>query len=338
MRIILDTNIIQEDFLMKSGRFAVLFDYAARTQSTFILPRIVHDELAANYERQLVDRLNKAIGARAQLNGMLLRQDPNRIELDTTTVAGEYITYVLQRLEVSEEEIYEYKPNYLHDVLQRAIGRRRPCTDRGEEIRDAVLWHSVLDVAEAAGEPVVFISKNTDQFADNRTSLHPDLAAEADARGVALEYVPSLEEFGRRHATPIAFITKEWLESQIDPDTLYDAVFDRAVETAAEIAHRRAGADEEVEGAYSNAGGGIEVDEFFVYVMRTGSYRVESRWYGRAEIEYEVEVDDSLWGDWGRKHTRSRTAHVLLHATVEAIVENQKMTEWRIIEAFTEPD
>jgi hypothetical protein len=338
MRIILDTNVIQEDFLMRSGRFEILFDYSAKTQSTFVLPRIVHDELAENYRRELQNRLNKAIRAKEQLNGILLQPDLRRIELDPAAEARDYLTYVLRRLRVREGEIHEYGTDYLRDVLERAIQRRRPCTDRGEEIRDAVLWQSVLEIAQATQERVAFISKNTDQFTADRIALHPDLAAEAATHGIEIEYFASLEEFAKRHATRIAFITKEWLEARIDPDLVYDAVFDKAVETAAEIAHRRAGIAEEVLGSYSNAGGGVELDEFFVYEMSSGEHRVEAVWYGHAEVEYDVEVDGLDTFSYGRGDRRTRTAEVVLRATVEAIIKDGALTDWRVVDAYAESD
>jgi len=181
--------------------------------------------------------------------------------------------------------------------------------------------------------------RNTKQFSEDGTTLHPDLSAEVAARGTAIEYLPSLEEFARRHATPIAFITKDWIEAQIDPDAVYDGVFEHALETAYKIAHSRVDIGEEVEGSYTNAGGALELEEFFVYAMQKGSYRVESTWYGRASVEYDVIVDDWLWGDRNyNRRTNTRTAEVLLHAIVEAFVDNGKVSEWRIIDASAERD
>ena len=68
--VVLDTNVIQEDFLMRSGRFQILFDYVKRTQSGFLLPQIVLEELAANYERKVRSRLAKLKRAEEQLNGI----------------------------------------------------------------------------------------------------------------------------------------------------------------------------------------------------------------------------------------------------------------------------
>ncbi len=52
MVIVLDTNVFQEDFPMRSGRFRVLLEYAERTQTQFALPRVVYDEVRTNYERE----------------------------------------------------------------------------------------------------------------------------------------------------------------------------------------------------------------------------------------------------------------------------------------------
>lgn len=63
MIIVLDTNIIQGDFLLKSGKTVVLLDYVSKTQSKFVMPKIVYDELMANYERGLISRKSKFLDA-----------------------------------------------------------------------------------------------------------------------------------------------------------------------------------------------------------------------------------------------------------------------------------
>jgi predicted nucleic acid-binding protein len=222
VRIVLDTNVIQEDFLMRSGRFAVLFDYAKKSESKFSLIQVVLDELVANYRRELQARLAKWVRAKAQIHGMLPETRDVRIEIDVPTAADEYRRYVLTHLGLATEDVIPHRNDHLPHLISRAIERRRPCTDRGEEIRDALLWESTLDLAAGADSVVALISRNTDQFSADKQSLHPDLVAEAAARGARIQYYPSLEEFARRHATPIAFITKEWLEAHIKADAILE--------------------------------------------------------------------------------------------------------------------
>jgi predicted nucleic acid-binding protein len=355
MKVVLDTNVIQEDYLMKSGRFTVLLDYVKRTESTVVLPQIVYEELTANYRRELQARHKKLVRAREQVDGLLpvhLDGVPGiDIELSTTT----YLAYARAKLSVTTEAILPYKNEYLADVLRRAIERRRPCSDRGEEIRDAVLWHSILDLANASTEKVAFVSKNTDQFAVDKTSLHPDLEDEARSRGISIEFYPSLEDFARRHATPIEFITKEWIASQIKQSDLVES--SRGI-VESFVEHREGshpGSDEELTGYVNLIGGDLAVDEYFIYEMENGSYRLEITWFGVVEVEYEAEVTVET-DDWdydyefdptegGYKYqpvqhrsrtrrARTRTTEVEQSIVTEAFVENGVVVRYKAIDGW----
>jgi len=47
--IVLDTNIFQRNFLMRSSGFVVLLDYLSKTESRVVIPKVVFEELKANY-------------------------------------------------------------------------------------------------------------------------------------------------------------------------------------------------------------------------------------------------------------------------------------------------
>ena len=351
--VVLDTNVIQEDFLMRSPRFEILFDYVKRTRSDFLLPQIVADELFANYERELRSRVAKLTRAEEQLNGISIEPISAHTPTDVPKKVAEYKKYVKRRLELAGKGIVPYSEANMRDALNRAIQRRRPCSDHGEEIRDAILWNMVLDAADDKSRHLIFISKNTNEFSADKITLHFDLAKEMKERGANIAYFPSLEEFAKQHATKIAFITKEWLESQIDPDLVLDAAEDTFVDTARAIAKRRA--RPEVDGISTiNAGNGsLEVDEFFVYEMTSGDFRVEITWHGWAEFEYQEEIVESET-EWEsrynvaeddvdvepvfhrRRRTKDSTVELSLNVVTDVIVEEGKVADWHIVDTWAE--
>jgi hypothetical protein len=358
MLIVLDTNVIQEDFLLRSGRVAIVLDFALKTQATFVMPQIVRDELRANYERDLRGRLARAIRAHEQLDGILLGPRRDRVELDIAAAVSSYMQHVAETLSLGEGDIVGYRPEYLDEVLARAVARRRPCTDRGEEIRDAVLWLCVLDIAAHRKDVVAFISKNTDQFAVERVELHPDLRAEAEQRGVQIEYYVSLEEFAKRHASRIAIITPEWLEENIDSDLVLDTARDEVVNAAFRRDPVSWLRDDE-RGDDVSVSGYLHVDEYFVYEMADQKYRVEATWYGHADVEYDVRVrnrrSEMAWEwQWDSRHedlepvpvpraydewtTDTREVDVRVWVITHAVVEEGKVSEWSTVEVNAERD
>jgi hypothetical protein len=331
--IVLDTNVIQEDFLMRSGRIEIVLNYAQRTEATFLLPRIVHDEILGNYERELRTRFATVLRARQQLNGLSLKPDLKKLELDVAGAVNAYAAHLKQVLRIKDSAILEYRPNYLDDALSRAVRRQRPCSDRGEEIRDAILWQSILDAAKTYDRPILFISKNTKQFALEREELHPDLATEAAERGAQVSYFPSIEDFAKKHATRIAFITKEWLEEQIDADSLLDSLRDEIVDAAliSPVLGRYFGEeDKEIE----SVTGSLEVEDFFVYDMGSQRFRVEANWWGHSEVEQSIRIRDREY----TSHSHTRSIDVRVQFVTSIIVENGAVTKYFIGDKWLERD
>jgi hypothetical protein len=356
--LVLDTNIIYEDFLMRSARFAIIRDFAARTESVFLMPRIVFDELRANYARELFSRSERLRGTFDSLNGLLIDRLPPVPPIDIQDVTEQYMKHVSDVLELGPGSIREYGESYLRDVVHRAINRRRPCTDKGEEIRDALLWQTILDVAADSRDLVVLISRNTKQFAPERASLHPDLQAEIADRGVRVEYYSSLEEFIRQHATPIAFITEEWLTSRLDEDEIFAKAYD-AIEEAVDRHRWIASYRDAVAVGDWTMSGGVSLDEFFVYRMADESIRVQAQWYGHCEVEREIEAEseepdydwevdiDPVTGDLERHRvrrsrrrlvTRSTTADFRVHISSDIVIRNGAVESWDVNEVRVEED
>jgi hypothetical protein len=171
MLIVLDTNIFVDDYMMRSSRFSMLLDYARKTETKIVLSKIVVDELAANYERLIRKHLSSLQDAAKALETFTFDVAAPQIAVDINDQVGRYLRFVKTRLGVQDRDVVGYKEGYLEEVLNRAIKRRKPCTDRGEEIRDAILWISILDTAESSGDKVVFISRNTKQFASSKSTL-----------------------------------------------------------------------------------------------------------------------------------------------------------------------
>lgn len=351
MIFILDTNIIESDFLLRSGKFAILLDYLRKTRSKVILPRIVYDELTANYEREIGKRLNQFLRAKGSLASILLKPTLPDANISAKDEVALYLEHIKRTLEVKDEEIFDYKESYLHDVINRAIHRKRPCTDRGEEIRDAILWHSVLDIAqEDVDKKAIFISNNTKQFTSGNEELHSELLEEASKRCVTIKYFTSLDSFAKHHASQIDFITKEWLLESISTDEVLEKAQD-LIESLAEMKLSKSLNEEEYPTGYINiTQASIDIDTFYVYEMSDGSFRIEASFKGEVEAECEVEkiiiqeaYDEDVTFVNGMYNyepiIRSKRQvkavykyiHPVISLTVDITVQDSSITRWEII-------
>ena len=221
MDVIIDTNIIRQDFQLGSRKFLLLFDYLKKAGSGLIIPKIVYDELADVYQRDLADKLAKYERSKTDLDKVLVGKSLIKLNIEVEKEVQSYLAFVRKRLKISEDEILPYKSHYLEDVVTRAIKRKRPCSDEGEEFRDALVWLTVLDAAvQSPQRMIVFISANTKQFATSDGQLHPDLSAEAEASNVVIKYYRDINNFIEDHAAKIDYVTREWLNETIPIETV----------------------------------------------------------------------------------------------------------------------
>ncbi len=336
MLIFLDTNIVQEDFLLRSGRFKVLLDYAQKTASHFVLPQIVHDELLANYARAVVDRDKAFSRAGELLNGVLLTKVDTPPPRSAEAAVASYRVHLLRTLGIGPKQIRPHNPDLLPEIMRRAVQRIPPCSDKGEEIRDALLWCTILDIAVREAQPVCFISRNTKEFSADKSTLHPALALEASEKSVVIEYFPSLEDFARKHATPIEFITAEWIEKQVYSDAIVDEVSDLILEAGKEAAHEREGRYSEVEGGFRVRSGGLSVGDFFVNRVTDGPLRVEATWYGEIGVSYEVRDAYDYHGSGyhgGYGPLSERVVEVDVTVTIQMLIVDGEVSEWSVLDA-----
>jgi hypothetical protein len=207
MDVILDSNVLTPNFRMRGAEFRSLYDYLNRTDSYLVIPQIVLQETLANYSRLLRERITVARRALEQLKGIVFE---TRIPVELGIDIPRQSELLRQRLCPSEDGVNqasriktltEYPIATVEQVMKRGIERMPPATDRGEELRDVVVWMSVMEYCKSGNNPVAFISTNRKQFAtDDGKNLHPSLSAEAKAANLTIHFHPTIGSFLASHS------------------------------------------------------------------------------------------------------------------------------------------
>lgn len=288
MIIVLDTNIYQEDYFLRSPRFTILLDYARRTHSRIALPRLVLDELMANYRRDLRRRIRDASRSRGHLSVALLEPLGELPEFELDAEMSKMQDHLLEALGAQLDRLPGLRPEYMQEAVSRAISRRAPSTDRGEEIRDVLLWLLVKDIAREEGEgSVAFVSANKRQFADANGSLLPQLAEEAAQEGLAVSYYLSLDAFARDHAQPIEFITESWIRQSLNTDYVLMSVRDKLESALLQWMTSQPFLTPAYQPEITLVSGVLGLQDFFVNELEDGSHRVEVNLGGNVEFQVE---------------------------------------------------
>jgi predicted DNA-binding protein len=310
----------------------ILLDYAQRTESRIVLSGLVQEELLAHKIRQLEGQWDAYVRSAGLVRTFVPSTPVPPEKPDFEKIGNEQVATLRKKLR--SPDILPVTEAQMREAVRRAVRRVPPCTERGEEIRDAILWAQVAEIVrkDKTG-PVAFISANTRQFAAKDGSLLPVLAEEV--RPSRLVYYPSLDAFAKQHATAIEFITREWLEARIPDDQVFQKAESRLERIARRAAGSRAGYVSEIIEEYW-----IELDDFYVYEMEDGTLRVQAYWTATLEVPGD-DVDygygfNPVTGKHEFHHMfeyESESKEVEVVITVEAIVRDRNMESWDVIDA-----
>jgi predicted nucleic acid-binding protein len=348
MDIVLDSNIFVGNFLMGSKKFQLVFDYLKKTNSKIVVPQLVYQEIAGVYERELADRLKKFREYKKSLQIILIGKTIQDLHINFKEEVGEYLKFIKDKLKINDNDIFPYKDEYLKNVIERAIYRIRPCTNKGEGFRDVVLWLTVLDIARfSKNKELIFISNNTRQFSEEGKSLHPVLFKETEEAELQIKYYKSLDHFIESHAVMIDFITTEWLNSFLSLDTI-NAEIIKMLERSGKKSlldwvewHE----DKDTTGYSNPISSFVDLDTFYVYEKTDGSYYVEASYYGEVEVEFEFEQTEDSIGledeyeyealgyNFGKTGIKCLCPEIRVAFGVDIVdkkIKNYEITDWEI--------
>ena len=304
MDVIIDTNIIRRDLKLNDRNFEILLDYLSNTNSKLILPSIVVEEIIGLYSRTLKERQDEFERAQKKLKSTVIKidiADPPEINFDQE--ANNYLDFIHDKLNTSEANIIEYKNEFLPELVQRAIQRKKPLGEKGQQFRDGLLWLTLLDYAESTQEKrIAFISDNPKDFAEKgENSLNLELKEEADLKGVEIKYFKTLADFAKEHASVIDFITQEWLNDNLDYNVIED-LFDEIPERIDEdviVDGLDLDSNEQATG-YANRTDYINSNliDFYVYEKADGTILLNAEF--EFETEYEIEIERTIERDSSR--------------------------------------
>ena len=301
MDIILDTNIFRTDFMLKSSTFKTFIDYLRKTRSTLIIPQIVMEELMILYDREIYKRkkeLDQALNSynKISINAFYFLSED---ETSSLILYSSYKKYFFKQFEYTYIDEVEYKDAYFKEVINRAIKRIKPCSSKGEEFRDSILWLTILDCIKSNRyDDCVFISNNVNDFADDSGKcLHASLLKELKEKCIKLDFFSSLQDFNKTWAVKIDFITSDWLTKNIDWVRLnreackegnihcsyFFELFDRRSKMKGCLEYY------EIVNTYLDE----QISDFCVYEISENNYSVEIHLSGIIETNFIVNVDKS---------------------------------------------
>ena len=118
MKIILDTNILRQDFFLKSRKFEMLIDFVSKTVHQIMLPQVVYDEIVSLYERAILENYGQLLKSKDECEKHFsFKLDIDLPELEIDKQIDAFKKNINSRLKLSAKSIIPLNDKYLPDIV-----------------------------------------------------------------------------------------------------------------------------------------------------------------------------------------------------------------------------
>jgi hypothetical protein len=185
---------------LQTNQFAELLTYLRRTSSRLVIPELTYNEVIARYRDRLGTIARSARDAWLTLQQIGMNERINFIEPNIESELKALGNLLHLPSPGVQAVIYgDYSGVDIKEVARRGIERMLPANEKGEELRDVILWLIVLQYAKRAGTPVAFVSGDK-TFQDKQGALDPTLLGDVKKAKVDVTFYPSIREFVKGNA------------------------------------------------------------------------------------------------------------------------------------------
>ena len=200
MIVILDSNIICQDFHMSGTSFRVFFDGLDAIPARLLVPEVVVDEVVNRYAEDLCESVRNVEKANAVLNRVAGVDIVKTPEIKCAAERSKYRGYLLKKLTDMGGEILAYPQVSHKDVVARDLSRKKPFTREGKGYRDYLIWETIRKQTYSGDKLVAFVSNDVSGFALD-SAIDPELKS-AVGPGTDLQLYTNLKEFNEIYVNP----------------------------------------------------------------------------------------------------------------------------------------
>lgn len=193
MKLIIDTNIVHEDYHLYGPRISKLVSAAKKLGYDMMMPEVVVDEMINQYRKKLIQYMP----GYANIMKMVTSTQgvENKFDRDSfiSEKTKEYASFLRKRLKELDIEVIGYPRVDIKALVAKDLNVKKPFREiEGGSIgyRDALIWESIKSVCQLPkalieDPQVEFLTENTKDFAGADNTLHPDLVEELKKASLA---------------------------------------------------------------------------------------------------------------------------------------------------------
>ena len=190
VHIVVDANIIIGTGYGSNHQFRELLSTLEDLPHDLCIPKVVIEEVIGKFSRDFDDDAREI---RSRLRDLSRRLGKDLSSTVNDLDKANEVSSFRERLEAQFDRILDY-PDTRHELLvRRATTRIRPFDEEGDGYRDALIWETVLILAEeddsSEDDAKVVLISNDNDFRNQKRELHNDLSSQIEERGLSLDRV-----------------------------------------------------------------------------------------------------------------------------------------------------
>lgn len=288
MQVILDTNILVNNYRLDTPRFQGLFAYLKKTKSKLYIPEIVMNELFKKYKEALEEYSERTDKDNRVLFGEITL-------IDKENLNRKFISNFLRLVSNKKVHILKSKNYSTKKLFNRALNATQPFNCKGQGFRDTLIWLDIVNTVKKSKDYYCFISANSKDF--GTVSLYKNLVDDLGKNADRLLYFNSIDDFLSIYGERISFIDKllfeEYFEDKKD-DLARMIDISYISKSSIEVEHNYEITDVENEFNIDS----IEVDDFYIYSSTKDTYYVQVELRVRLELLLSIydPASEEIWG------------------------------------------
>lgn len=179
VKIIPDTNLIQGGgaFFFENNLWPVILAAIRNGLAELLVPEVVVRELTTHYSEEVKRAQQDLRKVHRSLGRLRVDVDAGQLQQALEEITSDYEQWL--RSHVTLHGRILPLPTVSHDrLLTDTLKGRKPLSRGDGGYRDALIWHSLLEVARESSGEIILLSENTKDFASTTGELSPDLQAD----------------------------------------------------------------------------------------------------------------------------------------------------------------
>lgn len=177
INVFIDSNILYEDYFFENKSNNTLLEFCKEGTINIFMSEIVKLELRRQYEKEISEYLR-------QFNR--LNKNSERLKINIKSPEFSKIEEYLDIFDSFYNDLngndnfhyLNFENEFLGDIVDRAINRKKPFTEQKTELKDAIIWKTYSKFVEDKNlEDCIFLTNNTNDFCvkNDKKKIHPDL-------------------------------------------------------------------------------------------------------------------------------------------------------------------